>query len=653
MFLGINRKLVVFFTVLFLFCLTILPKINKKNIETWITLYFTKRIFRGPLMGWFEEMVRTAYVERTGKIIYAGLGTSMGVFEMAPEGRLSLIKRIPLVGFVHGFSQVGDVLYVVSGATGLTTFDISNPEHPRRLGRYLTQGYALGIAVSSGYAYIGDEEKGVVILDVRNPRDPQLVKRLPGGNVNFILVHHSKAYLADGMKGVVILDVANPEQPKVSGVLDISHKSKPKPIDVPPLGLALYGHYLLVANGNRGLDIVDVRDSTKPQLVSNVKLGGFAYSVVFTKGLAYVADIVSGVAVVDVRRPSHPEIIGYVKTPGQAFDVILWDEKLLISDGAGGLRVMDASPPLPHKTLAAYAFAEKAYSVEVKDSLAYVAFGTGGMKIFNVSSPLSTALMAELETPGLAHKAVFSDSGDLYVADVIGGVQVVDVKRPEKPRIRTHFDFEEHPWDVASSGNLVFIADAHHGFTVFRKEAADYFTFLSNYDLQRYSVGVKLRGDLAFVCDMVKLIGRPGGLFVFNVSRPEKPELIGNYDTRCLDLVAKDEQLYLASYERGLEIVSIRNPAKPVLLGQLRTRGYVFDVAVSGNFAYLADHKRGILKVDVSDPQNPRLVKVFKTKGHPYGVDVENPFVYIADGEAGLGVLNEKTGDMQYSNSNY
>lgn len=634
-----------FFTVSFYYAR---PLLTRQTVFFYLRYFMLRKMFVGPLQDWWGELDRTSIVERRGGVVYTGLGTYLGVLEMSAEGKLKFLKKISLLGFVHGFAQDGDMLYVVSGATGLNMFDVSDPRSPRYVGRYMTHGYALWVAVSHGYAYVADEEGGLVILNVGNPSRAFLVKHLPGGNVNMVLVSKNKAYLADGERGIVILDVQNPKSPRLLGICDVTYHSKPKPIDVPPLGLALLGNTLLVANGERGLDVVDVSNPGKPRVAAKLPLGGFSYSVALAGGVAFVADIVKGVIAVDVRDAEHPVKVGEIKASGQPFDVLVWEQKLLISAGAGGLQVMDISH-FPSKSTGVYQAPPTTFGVTVRNGIAFTANGTGGMNIYDVKNPKSPRLLSHVPTPGYAHRIILVNAL-AYVADVIGGAHAVDISNPRSPKVLNSFDWQQHPWDIAYSRGHVFIADAHHGFSVFNVSNPKRARFISNFDLARYTVGVEVEGNYAYLADMASFAYAKGGLFIFDISEPSNLKMLGSASAPAVDVDVVDKTVYLAGYKRGLIIVDAREPLRPKIVGRYKTGGYVYGVHVvkEEKKAYVADYKKGILVLDVQDPQKPVLQKAYRTNGTPYEVYPYKGALFVADGKKGLAVIDSASGKVVY-----
>jgi len=62
-------------------------------------------------------------------------------------------------------------------------------------------------------------------------------------------------------------------------------------------------------------------------------------------------------------------------------------------------------------------------------------------------------------------------------------------------------------------------------------------------------------------------------------------------------------------------------------------------VALSGNYAYVADYDRGLQVIDVRNPTNCVRVGGYDTRGLAFGVAVVADRIYVADGTAGLLVL--------------
>ncbi len=102
----------------------------------------------------------------------------------------------------------------------LVLVDVSDPAKPRQTGVYqnapktFTQGE---MAVAGGFAYC-TAVGGLVIVDTSDQKNPKLAKFVDlGGRVTDVVVEDRYAFLAAGPKGVFVLDVSDPGNPNQVG----------------------------------------------------------------------------------------------------------------------------------------------------------------------------------------------------------------------------------------------------------------------------------------------------------------------------------------------------------------------------------------------------------------------------------------------------
>ncbi|MHA1400317.1 MAG: LVIVD repeat-containing protein [Candidatus Heimdallarchaeaceae archaeon] len=78
-----------------------------------------------------------------------------------------------LGGNAHDVQVVGTLAYIADGLRGLQIIDIKNPANPELLGNYDDDGGStLGVFVIGSYAYVADDSDGLEIIDVSDPSAP-------------------------------------------------------------------------------------------------------------------------------------------------------------------------------------------------------------------------------------------------------------------------------------------------------------------------------------------------------------------------------------------------------------------------------------------------------------------------------------------------
>ena len=124
-----------------------------------------------------------------------------------------------------------------------------------------------------------------------------------------MIVSGNLAFVADGNAGVQIIDVSNPAAPTLVRTVDTPGTAR---------GVDVEGTTLVVADDSPafGLRVIDITNPATASIVGNVSLTGEIIDVDLSEGFAYVAAYTGGVHVVDVRVPSAPAVVGNL--PGSA-----------------------------------------------------------------------------------------------------------------------------------------------------------------------------------------------------------------------------------------------------------------------------------------------------------------------------------------------
>src|SRR3954467_8712527 len=72
----------------------------------------------------------------------------------------------------HNVQAIGNRTYYAAGSTGLTIFDITDPNNPVQLGRYDTAGDASAVAIKNNFAFVADGLFEMQIIDITDPAQP-------------------------------------------------------------------------------------------------------------------------------------------------------------------------------------------------------------------------------------------------------------------------------------------------------------------------------------------------------------------------------------------------------------------------------------------------------------------------------------------------
>jgi len=284
-----------------------------------------------------------------------------------------------------------------------------------------------------------------------------------------------------------------------------------------------------------------------------------------------------------------------------------------------------------------------ARGVFVSGARAYVADALGGLQIINVTTPSLPTLLGSYHTSGTASGVYLAGTLAFVACGTSTGLQMINVSNPAQPRLYSFYDTPGEARNVRLASGLAYVADMKSGLAILDVSTPSQPVRRGTYPTSPGSArDVQVVGGSAYLATM------RSGLQILNVTNPAAPTLRGTYaySTAYPESVFLSGTLaYLADSYWGLKIVSVSNPAAPVSRGSYVTPEGAHGVYVSSNLAYvtwgapLYPESGGLVILDVSNPSNPTLRGSYDAGVSPAGITVAGGLVYVAAGSDGLWIL--------------
>lgn len=270
-----------------------------------------------------------------------------------------------------------------------------------------------------------------------------------------------------------------------------------------------------------------------------------------------------------------------------------------------------------------------------------------GVFVFNVFDPLQPRLIAQVDTPGDAW-AVQCLNGRALVADGPGGFALIDFSDPPNAHIAQQVPLGGFASAVTLVGDTavvglrnprqLIVLDPNTGQIWQRVNLpGEVFDVASSGDRT-----FALAGDQLFTFDLDGSQLRPVSTF------PLSPLGADPYSGRRRLFVA-DGRVF-ATCGRGFDVVDVRNPANPFLLGSARTDGpgsFKEVVPAGADFGLGVfglnprnDNSHDVSLFNLRNPANTGdLLTTFPTPGDAFGAVIYNGTGFVFDRAAGLQVL--------------
>ncbi|MBX3059585.1 MAG: hypothetical protein KF770_24300 [Anaerolineae bacterium] len=248
------------------------------------------------------------------------------------------------------------------------------------------------------------------------------------------------------------------------------------------------------------------------------------------------------------------------------------------------------------------------------------------VQMYDVATPENPQLITTWETPGRVRRIVTDgqrayvihwpseESWDSATGPRDGGVQLVNIRQPQRPQIEGYFTTRHLAEDLTVQGDLVYVSDWENVYAVEwpTPNAPREVTSLPQ-GLGAVAVEDNLLLGVWGSCSF-RSGACAGGLWLADIGEPQAPLFLGQFTPELrpgydVALLKTDTHRYALVAGHGLWVVDITDPAAPQEVAyQETTDGFHHArLVVKGHTAVMVSDAH-IRVYDVSQPGNPLLV---------------------------------------------
>lgn len=634
------------------------------------------------LNSWMQD------IEVQNNVVYvANDHSGLLLFDLSAEGSVSLRGSYETDGVLENLAVENDLVYLAEGENGLTIikFDVdADPaEAPQYLGRWQGDFPVQDVAVVGNTAYLAAENKGLYVLDVGNPRSPELVQEIKGIDYALSLTLSGNYLYASGdSAGVYIIDLQDHR---------LIHHLK---TDGPAVAVAVQTDRMYVAEDWNGVEVFAFANEGDPTvLVSEALLptDGAALDLQANDTVLYVADYAKGLTIINLQNlEAAPSSI---ETAGLSLALDLDDSFVFLANGPAGMVAIPLADPTNPESRIGYATGDTAKDIAIKDNLAYLANGIGGLVEIDISdskapkrtdrsftpshNAQSVALLSEFQNlTQFEHKTDSEDSNEhnefAVVADGSSGLAMVDLhEESDRGILPLDFSFSEETLAERFRGTAVNmdiqISYAHsqegnvYAYVVDGMENV-YIVDIDNLKKPQLKATFNRSGwdrtlgrfqpeDIVVNGNRAYVAAGPAGLVILNIQDPENPFFVKaitfGRTSPAVGIAYSRNYVYVATRQGGLKKVNVSNENNLELQEEVASDFIpdpdvrrAVDVTILAQRAFVADEYYGLVIYDIGG-QSPTVVEVHETRGMPEGIaiDSKGKYAYVAETHYGLSVF--------------
>jgi hypothetical protein len=378
--------------------------------------------------------------------------------------------------------------------------------------------------------------------------------------------------------------------------------------------LAVSGNYVYIADGNRGLQILDFSTPTAPQQLLRMPLPGCITELAVASALLCTGGVPFEIRILDISNPAAPLMLGSCQATYEEFTLDIQDDFLYVCNRSGPLEIFDLSDPTQPQLTGSLNLGYFANGLDVSDRYAYV-IGSFGLKIVDVFDPSQPFLV------GIA-PAQLGSGNEIIVQGVYAYVtsdslMIFDVGNPTAPILIGTCGLPMECGALELAGNYAYVGGLFWG----GLSVVDVSNPTLPAEVGYYQTDDRIWG-LSICQGYLIADGIEAGLLLFDISDPRNPVPASecSYWGSLQHVIYSNGTLYLADYFSGLRVVDVSNPAQPQEIGRFDTLAEVWNLELSENYIYALggdeDPPHHIWTVDVSDPTDPLLVNTLTLDLH-------------------------------------
>ncbi len=505
-----------------------------------------------------------------GEIAFAIDGDGLKVLSYADPFAPELLAELPLPVPGLDLEVAGGLACVAADTAGIYVIDVSDPLAPVLLAQWNTPYHAVDLAIEAGHVFVADRHS-LQVFELPSGRRGSADLGRPDASLHAVTVADGYAYLIDENFGIMVFDVSEPLAPAYAGqvsgsgrggilaaggrlysgsspglmIFSLENPSAPAPLCAvnstgDAAALVLAGDYVHAAIPERAqIDILDCVPPAEPAPLDELVYYSYPSDVdLAADGYAYVACNFEGLAIVDARDPEALVFAGYAAGLTRALETVIQGQLAYVAASYDGLKIVDISHPDGAHVIGGLPQIGYTQALDVTGDLAYVA-SSEDLRIVDVSVPSAPVVLGNLVTPyPVSGVCVLVPGARLLLADS-NQLMLVDIEQPTQPAVIDVLPLPARGL-ILADGLLCAVGDP--GLWTFAIAPEGTLAPLGSLPLPGYPLNGSIRNGIGYFAN------NGGGLQIVDLGAPAMPRTVGSIPRWPAGVVAGAEALFVSDF---------------------------------------------------------------------------------------------------------
>ncbi|NHJ84361.1 MAG: hypothetical protein FK734_02805 [Asgard group archaeon] len=438
------------------------------------------------------------------------------------------------------------------GENECALFDISNATNPIHLNEF-TIGIGDAFFDENNYLFVTHYGlvADILVYDV-SLTTPILLSSIEGRWPMQIFVEDSIAYTC-GINYFGIFDFSNISNP-IELALVYNHNYYARDI-------AKANDFCLIPAGSSGLFVVNVQNTTNPELYNKYGISGSVQEMVAKNGIMYIADYEAGIKAIDFKDVFSPKVLYEYYDFSSYFEITVQDDLLIALSIDDSFVVFNIQNPSNMIKIAEY-YINDPNDIILENDILYVSTREY-LFTYNCSDPLNITELTSYEYP------IFVNSGS--------------ITKHENQLFVICNDYKVFILNISAQFNISYVSD--------------YYCDVSD---------IYIQNNLAYMVN-------DGSLLILDLTNISQPTLASEYHHNLEDacaIIVENNIAYIACNEDdvGLQVIDVSNIHNLKTIGNC-IEGYYIDILLNEELIFLSQGSSGIALVG-KDSDNDFLADI-------------------------------------------
>ncbi len=542
-----------------------------------------------------------------------------------------------LAGQVGGVTKAlcleGDILYVGMGLK-VIIFDVTEPDNIQVLGEspILPQYVEHITSNGKGLLFVSCGSGGLAILNAHNPASTGILSILDThGYTESAALYGEYVLLADGPQGVQIVDYSNVYEPEtVSEAYPMAYV----------YDIVIKDNIAYAAGGGSGLFTVDLSNPESPAEAGLTLLDGFQYGAEIVDGNLYLAGAWGGVSMFDLGNPSQPMLISTTQTNGWAMALAGVENNLIVMDGANGIKILNTSLNSPPELVSELVYDGYIITGDADENTVFVLDEEKGMITIDYSVKANPKPISRW-IPLLYGRKVDVSDGFCYVAGGLSGMHVYDLKEADTPLETYWYDTGTgFANEVYANGDKTYLAmRLLADFPIMEFDVSDPYAIEQTKLLDNSRAIYQTKGGpIMMAGDIIYMTG--GCPMSIDLSDPKAivvKDCIDDIETGSGDVMGN---LFVARNNSDLHIIDCSDPDNLQIITTINVDSSGAAVRFISDTLFIAATTDGFDIYELTNPANPKKVSEMKMEGDISDIFLDGTTAYMSAQGAGVHVVD-------------